>query len=68
MDSVPVPRLTLSFSVDLDLDYDPFKGKTQQEFIKYIESELQEVLFDISPDIKNVYTSLIAIEENDKQS
>ena len=66
MDSVPVPRLTLSFSVDLDLDYDPFKGKTQQEFIKYIESELQEVLFDISPDIKNVYTSLIAIEENDK--
>ena len=68
MDSVPIPRLTLSFSVDLDLDYDPFKGKTQQEFIKYIESELQEVLFDISPDIKNVYTSLIAIEENDKQS
>jgi len=68
MDSVPVPRLTLSFSVDLDVDYDPFKGKTQQEFIKYIESELQEVLFDISPDIKNVYTSLIAIEENDKQS
>ena len=68
MDSVPVPRLTLSFSVDLDLDYDPFKGKTQQEFIKYIESELQEVLFDINPAVKNVYTSLIAIEENDKQS
>ena len=67
MDSVPVPRLTLSFSVDLDLDYDPFKGKTQQEFIKYIESELQEVLFDINPAVKNVYTSLIAIEENDKQ-
>ena len=68
MDSVPIPRLTLSFSVDLDLDYDPFKGKTQQEFIKYIESELQEVLFDINPAVKNVYTSLIAIEENDKQS
>ena len=67
MDSVPIPRLTLSFSVDLDLDYDPFKGKTQQEFIKYIESELQEVLFDINPAVKNVYTSLIAIEENDKQ-
>ncbi len=68
MDSVPVPRLTLSFSVDLDVDYDPFKGKNQQEFIKYIESELQEVLFDINPAVKNVYTSLIAIEENDKQS
>ena len=67
MDSVPIPSLTLSFSVDLDVNYDPFKGKTQQEFIKYIESELQEVLFDINPAVKNVYTSLIAIEENDKQ-
>ena len=68
MDSVPVPRLTLSFSVDLDVDYDPFKGKTQQEFVKYIESELHEVLYDIAPAVKNAYTSLIAIEENDKQS
>ena len=67
MESVPIPSLTLSFSVDLDVNYDPFKGKTQQEFIKYIESELQEVLFDINPAVKNVYTSLIAIEENDKQ-
>ena len=68
MDSVPVPRLTLSFSVDLDVDYDPFKGKTQQEFVKYIESELHEVLYDINPVVKNAYTSIIAIEENDKQS
>ena len=68
MDSVPVPRLTLSFSVDLDVDYDPFKGKTQQEFIKYIESELHEVLYDITPAVKNAYTSIIAIEENDKQN
>jgi|TARA_R100000234_G_C4915932_1_gene141956 hypothetical protein len=68
MDQVPIPRLTLSFSVDLDVDYDPFKGKTQQEFVKYIEAELHEVLFDINPAVKNAYTSIIAIEENDKQS
>ena len=42
MDQVPIPRLTLSFSVDLDVDYDPFKGKTQQEFVKYIEAELHD--------------------------
>ena len=64
MDSVPVPRLTLSFSVDLDLDYDPFKGKTKEDFIKHIQSELHEVLFDVSPSVKNAYTSLIAIDEN----
>tara|TARA_R100001082_G_scaffold100392_1_gene69524 strand:+ start:57 stop:263 length:207 start_codon:yes stop_codon:yes gene_type:complete len=68
MEPVPIPRLTLSFSVDLDVDYDPFKGKTQQEFVKYIESELHEVLFDINPAVKNAYTSLIAIDKNDEQS
>ena len=50
------------------IDYNPFKGKTQAEYIKYIENELQETLFDVSPNVKNVYTSLIAIDENDKQS
>ena len=68
MEPVPIPRLTLSFSVDLDVDYNPFNGKTQQEFVKYIEAELHEVLFDINPEVKNAYTSIIAIEENDKQS
>ena len=64
MDQVPVPRLTLTFSVDLDVDYNPFKGKTQDEFVKYIEGELHEVLYDINPAVKNAYTSLIAIENN----
>tara|TARA_R100000781_G_scaffold37554_1_gene26546 strand:+ start:496 stop:723 length:228 start_codon:yes stop_codon:yes gene_type:complete len=64
MDQVPVPRLSLTFSVDLDVDYNPFKGKTQEEFVKYIEGELHEVLYDINPAVKNAYTSLIAIENN----
>ena len=64
MDPVPVPRMVLNFSVDLDLDYNPFNGKTKEEFVKFIESELHEVLFDVSPSVKNAYTSLIAIDEN----
>jgi len=64
MEPVPIPSLTLSFSVDLDIDYNPFNGKTKEEFIKHIESELHEVLFDVSPSVKNAYTSLIAIDEN----
>tara|TARA_B100000214_G_scaffold146440_1_gene104674 strand:- start:1028 stop:1237 length:210 start_codon:yes stop_codon:yes gene_type:complete len=68
MEQVPIPRLTLNFSVELEINYNPFEGKTQAEYIKYIEDELQETLFDVSPNVKNVYTSLIAIDENDKQS
>ena len=64
MDQVPIPRLTLSFSVDLDVDYDPFKGKTQQEFVKYIENELHEVLYDINPAVKNACLRDITRDEN----
>ena len=67
MDPVPVPRLTLKFSVDLDLDYNPFNGKTKEEFVKHIESELHEVLFDVSPAVKNAYTSLITIDDDDQK-
>ena len=67
MDPVPVPRLNLKFSVDLDLDYNPFNGKTKEEFVKYIESELHEVLFDVSPAVKIAYTSLITIDDDDQK-
>ena len=67
MDPVPVPRLILKFSVDLDLDYNPFNGKTKEEFVKFIESELHEVLFDVSPAVKHAYTSLIAIDDDDQK-
>ena len=64
MEKEKLPRLILNFSVDLDIDYNPFNGKTKEEFIKHIESELHEVLFDVRPNVKNAYTSLIAIDEN----
>ena len=44
MEPVPIPRLTLKFSIELDVDYDPFKGKTQEEFRKYIQNELHDVI------------------------
>tara|TARA_R100001463_G_scaffold99194_5_gene153652 strand:- start:7 stop:219 length:213 start_codon:yes stop_codon:yes gene_type:complete len=63
MEPVPIPRLTLKFSVDLDVDYDPFKGRNKEEFISYIQNELHDVLYDINP-VKNVYTSITSVEEN----
>ena len=63
MEPVPIPRLTLKFSVELDVDYDPFKGKTQEEFRKYIQDELHELIYDINP-VKNAYTIFVSMEEN----
>ena len=36
-------------------------------FVKHIESELYEVLFDVSPAVKNAYTSLITIDDDDQK-
>jgi hypothetical protein len=63
MEPVPIPRLTLKFSIELDVDYDPFKGKTQEEFRKYIQNELHDVIYDINP-VKNAYTIFVSMEEN----
>ena len=63
MEPVPIPRLTLKFSIELETDYDPFKGKTKEEFRRYIQDELQEVIYDINP-VKNAYTIFISMEDN----
>ena len=65
MESVPVPHLTITLSIDLDVEYNPFKGKTEEEYAKTLESNLAEILFEISPNVKNVYTSIVAIDPGD---
>ena len=62
METVPVPHLTINLSIELDVEYNPFKGKTEEEYAKHLEEEVGEILFEISPNVKNVYTSIVAID------
>jgi hypothetical protein len=41
MDPIPTPTITVSFAIDLDLKYDPFKGKSPLEFAALIEDDLK---------------------------
>ena len=65
MEPVPVPHLTITLSIELDVEYNPFNGKTEEEYAKSLEEELGEILFEISPNVKNVYTSIVAIDPAD---
>ena len=67
MEAVPVPHLNITLSIDLEVEYNPFKGKTEEEYAKSLENELGEILFEISPNVKNVYTSIISIDPADGQ-
>ena len=64
MEPIPTPTITVSFVVELELKYDPFKGKSPVQFAASIEDGLHDVLMDWRPEVLNAYTSITAINED----
>lgn len=64
MEPVYVPRLTVSFAVDLELKYNSFGGKTADEIAEALQDDLDDLLFEL-PHVTGVYTSCTAIQFND---
>jgi hypothetical protein len=65
MDPITVPKLTVSFAVDLEVEYDSFGGRTPQDVAIALQDELDVLLFEASSSIKGVFTSITAIDSND---
>ena len=64
MDPIPTPTITVSFAIDLDLKYDPFKGKSPVEFAALIEDDLSDLLLDLRPEMLGVSTSITSVHEH----
>jgi hypothetical protein len=64
MEPILTPTITVSFVVELELKYDPFKGKSPVQFAASIEDGLHDVLMDWRPEILNAYTSITEINED----
>ena len=64
MDPIPTPTITVSFAIDLDLKYDPFKGKSPIEFAALIEYDLHDALMDLRPEMLGVFTSITSVQEH----
>lgn len=65
MDPVVVPKLIVSFAVDLEVEYNSFGGKTQEEIAVALQDELDDLLFEVSPHVKGVFTSCTSFGFND---
>lgn len=65
MKPVAVPKLMLSFSVDLEVEYNSFDGKTTEEMADALQDDLHELLFELSPNVKGVFTSYKTVKIND---
>lgn len=64
MEPVVVPRLSVVFSVELDVEYNSFGGKTEDEIIEALQDEMHDLLFEL-PQIAGVCTSCTSFNLND---
>lgn len=57
-------KLTVSFAVDLEVDYNSFTGKTPDDIAVSLQDELDDLLFEASQNVTGVFTSITHVEEN----
>ena len=65
MEPVYTPKLTVSFAVDLEVEYDPFKGRTLDQVAAALQETLDNLLFETSPKVVGVCTSITAVNSNE---
>jgi hypothetical protein len=64
MEPVVVPKLSVTFSVELDVEYNSFGGKTEDEIVEALQDEMHDLLFEL-PQVTGVYTSCTSFALND---
>ena len=47
--------------LELDVDYDPFKGRTPQQIAELIQDKLDDLLFETDKNIRGVYTDVASV-------
>lgn len=62
MDPVPVPAIRVSFAVDIEIQYDPFKGRTPEETAGLLEESVSDILFEAHPHVLSTSTQVTNIE------
>ncbi len=65
MEPVTVPKLTVSFAIDIEVEYDSFGGKTPQDIAIALQDEIDDLLYEASPTVSSVFTSITALDSND---
>lgn len=66
MDPVYVPKLTVSYTVDVEVACNTFNGKTADEIADFIQDEIHDMLFDIEQ-VVGVTSDLTALYSNNDE-
>lgn len=60
----PTPSATVRFSFDVDLEYNPFTGRTLEKFLELVEDEFFDAIQDLRPEIIDVYNMQSKVIKN----
>jgi len=63
MEPIVVPRITVSFLVDLVVDYDSFSGRTTDDVAESLQDELDTLLFETSSTVRAVSVKLKSVKQ-----
>jgi hypothetical protein len=47
MEAVAVPKLIISFELEVEIEYDPFNGKTTDEIADSLQDEIHDMVFEL---------------------
>lgn len=64
MEPITVPKLTVSFAVDVEVEYNSFGGKTADEIAEALQDEMHDLFFELDQ-VTGVYTSCTSISSDD---
>ena len=62
METVAKPSITVSFQIDIDLEFDSFKGKTPEQFARNVEDDAIDALLELRPEVLGVFTTINNVE------
>ena len=57
------PKITATFHVELDLIYDPFKGRTKEQFVDVVMEDINSALIELRPEVFAAYVDLDHLKE-----
>lgn len=64
MEPVTVPIATVSFQVDIEVEYNSFGGKTLDEIADGLQDELHNALAEL-PNVAGIFSNCTNLEFND---
>lgn len=58
------PFVLVRFSLEMEVDYDPFKGRTPEQFAEIIQDDLHNALLDFrEEDVQGIFSSVESVEK-----